>query len=204
MEQFSMFLRTIHGDRRRELVLRLGTFFCVSVLMMAGCGVPPQVQQTRDAPLFDDIRNIMATVRAKPWLNFDPSNPEKVNGIAINIALISARTQKGVFGAGVIRAVMYEDVSGEPQRSSATSRGVYKDTGKILYQWDLPAEKAMMYRVMRRPNRSYAIGDAYQLRLSWGNLDLRGKRVAIVLEYHRQDGIVVVRKPFHLKIPESA
>ncbi len=170
-------------------------------VLAAGCAVPPHVQQTRDAPLFDDVTNIMAFIRPKPWINFDPSDPTKVNGLAINMYLISASTQKGVFGSGTIRVVLLED---EPsQAGEGSEAGGPEREPKKVHEWALSPEQAMPYRVMRRPNRRYAMGAGYQLRLSWGDADLRHRRVKVILKYERADGLLVVRKPFHLHIPAS-
>jgi hypothetical protein len=152
--------------------------------------------------MFDDVTKIVAFINPEPWLNFDPSDPTKINGFAINLYLISGRTQKGVFGAGTIRVVMYEDTPGLEGRATQDPSGATKPAHQELYRWELPPERAEMYRVMRRPDRSYVLGDAYQLRLSWRDLELRGKRVAVRLEYLREDGQIVRRRFFWLRIPE--
>jgi hypothetical protein len=171
------------------------------VSLMSGCDVPAHVQQTRDAPLFDDIVRIRAFIRPKPWLNFDPSDPRKVNGLAITMYLESARLQKGVFGAGTIRVVLFEDLVGDRSKTTTAPNAPERVTGKKLFEWELTPDQAMPYRVVRRPERVSVMGDAYQLRLSWGDLDLSGKSVCVVLEYIRTDGQRVVRTPSHLRIP---
>ncbi len=187
-------------DRRSPLFSWVGVLCAVVV----GCELPPHVRQTRDAPVFDDITNIIAFVRPVPWINFDSSDPTKVNGIAINMYLYSARAQKGVFGSGTIRVIVYEDVSFQKGKNGKAPSPDGKKTGEKLYEWELPPDKAMAYRVVRRPDREIVLGDAYQLRLSWGDTDLKGRHVAIVLEYQRTDGQMVRRKPFFRRIPQSA
>jgi len=174
----------------------------VTLALALGCDMPAHVRATRDAPLFDDVTNIMASMRAKPWLNFDPGNPTKVNGIVMNLYLISGSTRKGVFGAGTIRVIMYEDLSGAGGGKAQSDAN--KATGQKLFEWELPPEQAMPYRVVRRPDKTYVMGDGYQLRLSWGDADLVDKRAAVVLEYQRADGQIVRRKPFWVKIPRAA
>ena len=115
--------------------------------------------------------------------------------------LISASLQRGVFGSGTIHVVFHEDLSGGTAQSAGGDRT--KETGKKLHEWVLTPERAMMYRVIQRPGRRYVMGEGYQLRLSWGEKELTGKRVAVVIEYHRSDGTVVRRKPSWFKIPES-
>jgi hypothetical protein len=143
-------------------------------------------------------------MRSKPWLNFDPAHPARVNGLAVNVYLVSASTQKGVFGAGTIRVVMFEDLSGSRGRDAGGKVDLEDAIGKKLYEWELTPEQATPYRVLRRANKKHVLGDGYQLRLSWGDLDLAGKNVALQLEYVRGDGQRVVRKPFWLQIPRSA
>ncbi|MBN1344498.1 MAG: hypothetical protein JXQ73_17545 [Phycisphaerae bacterium] len=169
--------------------------------LLSGCDVPPHVQRTRDAPLFDDIIRIRAFIRPTPWLNFDPSDPKKIDGMAVNMYLESARLQKGVFGAGTIKVTMYEDTVGEKAATTTAPGASTRVTGKKLFEWNLSPEQAMPYRVVQRPERTYVMGDGYQLRLSWGDLDLSNRQVCVVLEYIRTDGRPVVRSPFHLRIP---
>ena len=188
------------GRDRRPPFLRCAGVLCV---VAVGCDLPPHVRETRDAPVFDDITNIITFVRPVPWINFDSSDPTKVNGIAINMYLYSARAQKGVFGSGTIRVIMYEDVSFQKDKSGKAPSPDGKKTGEKLHEWELPPDKAMAYRVVRRPDREYVLGDAYQLRLSWGDTDLKDRHVAIVLEYQRTDGQIVRRKPFFRRIPRS-
>ena len=185
--------------RRRQIVL---AGWCGVTLGLAlGCDMPPHVRATRDAPLFDDVTNIMASMRAKPWLNFDPANPTRVNGLVVNVYLISGSARKGVFGSGIIRVILYEDLSGAG--GGKVRPDAKKATGKKLFEWELPPERAMPYRAVRRPDRSYVMGDGYQLRLSWGDADLAEKRAAVLLEYQRADGQIVRRKPFWVQIPRS-
>ncbi len=178
-------------------------FFCLSfaVVLSAGCQVPPHVQQTVNAPLYDDVMAIMCTIRPKPWVNFDVSDPSRINGLAVNMYLVSAGTQKGVFGAGTIRVMLYEPEATTTTRSGAAGGTAGNVVGKKLHEWVLPPDKAMPFRVLRRPDKTYVMGDGYQLRLPWGDLDLRGKRIALVIEYERTDGRIVRRPPFWLQVP---
>lgn len=184
-------------------VLRLFSVLVIvpAVPLLIGCDTPPHVQQTVNAPLFDDVMAIMCTIRPKPWVNFDMSDPTKINGLAVNLYLISASTQKGVFGAGTIRVLLYEPQDSSSATKEADARAGQNAVGKLLHEWVLPPEKAMPFRVVRRPDRTYVMGDGYQLRLSWGDLDLAGKRAALVIEYQRTDGRLVRRPPFWLQVP---
>ncbi len=170
---------------------------------LVGCQAnPPHVNRTVNAPTFDDITSIKAFIRPKPWLNFDPSNPARINGLAINMYLISASRQKGVFGSGTIHVVLHEALA--EGKSGASDKSWRDQTGEKIHEWVLPPDKAMMYRVIQRPDKTYVMGEGYQLRLSWGDKDLSGKHVAVVLEYHREDGTIVRRKPTWFKIPETS
>lgn len=190
------------GDRK---LCRVAAMFClVACVAVAGCHMPEHVRRTQDAPLFDDISEIKAFLGQKPWLNFDPSQPTKANGISVTLYLISHSQRKGVFGSGTIRMVMYEDLSANPDKTADKATGPIEGTGEKLHEWELTSEQAMPYRVLRRPGKTYVMGDAYQLRLSWGDLDLQGKYIALVLEYQRADGQIVRRKPSCLRIPKPA
>lgn len=197
-------IHCLHVHPKLPLMLGVGCALaaCASI---SGCTMPEHVRLTRDAPVFDDVTEINAFFNSNPWLNFDTSDPGKINGVAVTVYLVSARQRKGVFGAGTIRVVMYEDVSAKSSDSSKEKApAIQKTIGKKLHVWELPQDKAMPYRVLRRPGKTYVMGDAYQLRLSWGDLDLRDRRVAIVIEYERTDGQLVRRKPSHLHVPRSA
>jgi len=172
----------------------------LGILIVAGCNTPPHVQQTMSAPLYDDVMAIMSTYRPNPWISFDTADPSRVNGMAINTYLISASSQKGVFGAGNIRVVLYADEGqGPTSRPGEVARP--NVLGTQLFEWILPPDKAMPYRVMRRAERTYVMGDGYQLRLSWGEQDFRGRKVGVVVEYQRTDGRIVRRRPFWLQVP---
>lgn len=166
----------------------------VAILLLGiGCAEPTPGTYTQNASVFDDVVDIKAFISARPWLNFDPSHPARVNGIAINMYLISGSLQKGVFGAGKIRVVAYEDTPGASETGP----------GEELYRWELTPEQAMPYRVVRRPDKTYIMGDGYQLRLSWRDAELAGRRVKLRIEYEREDGRIVGRRPFHLQIPKT-
>jgi hypothetical protein len=171
------------------------------ICALGGCNAPPRAGRTGDMPLYDDVTNIMSTMRTMPWLNFDSSDPTKIDGFAVNTYLISSTTQRGVFGAGTIRVSMYEDATASGTTLPAPTTMGKNVLGKKLFEWELPADKAMPFRVVRRPGRTYVMGDGYQLRLSWGNLDLAGRSIALVVEYQRTDGRLIRRAPFWLRVP---
>ncbi len=187
----------------RRLRIHMAWLGCCGLVwgLTVGCDMPEHVRQTRETPVLDDVRAILATARPEPWINFDAANPGKVNGIAINVCLISASTRKGIFGPGIIRVIMKEDVSGRKvERADAPSQA-RRTTGETLHEWELTPPQAEAFRVMRRPDRRYVMGDGYGLRLSWGDKDLAGRRVAVIVEYDRTDGQIIRRKPFWLRIP---
>ncbi len=191
-----MMLKSIPAPGGARRCARIVVPAAATLLVLAGCAAAPGTVETQNAPLHDDVVDIKAFIRPKPWLNFDPRHPARVNGIAINMYLISGSLQKGVFGAGTIRVVLYED----KPAAEASDSGM----GRELHKWELTPEQAMPYRVVRRPDRTYVMGDGYQLRLSWGDAELAERRVKLRIEYQRTDGRIVGRRPFHLQIPKDA
>jgi hypothetical protein len=96
---------------------------------------------------------------------------------------------------------MYEDASTPSATRPAPTTTSRNALGKKLFELELPPDRAMPFRVVRRPERTYVMGDGYQLRLSWGDLDVAGRAVALVIEYQRTDGRMIRRSPFWLRVP---
>ena len=139
-------------------------------------------------PLDPDIIRAVAIYSKNPWLNFDPTNSRRPGGFTFkSLWLVSARTERGAFGDGIIRVVMTmvdKDESGNKVM-------------REVQTWSYDPEEALPYRAKEKQ----LLGYGYQLRCKWDDADVLGKEVGIRVEFERKDGRIIVGQTNHFKVP---
>lgn len=172
----------------------------ITVLSMAfltaGCasGTGWQTEQSDPAmkmPGPEPVSNIVSVNKffsAVPWLIFDDPSSGRIDGFKCTVYLEGYDSPKGVFGTGTIVVTMYR-LENDPLGREFTTQ---------VHEWELPLEKALPWRA-KKPSM---IGWGYGLRLHWGNdLDVMGKRIAILIKYIRDDGRVISSSRKVLRVP---
>jgi hypothetical protein len=167
----------------------------VGLTAMTGCGpqagisVDPMRQHPiAKVPLDPDIIRVVKFFSISPWINFDPNNSRKPGGFAVEaLYLVSARTERGAFGDGIIRVIM-----------TAVDRDEKgKKVVREVQRWSFDPEEALPYRLKEKQ----VLGYGYQLRCNWGDADVLGKEIAIRVEFERRDGRVITGQANHFLVP---
>ncbi len=122
------------------------------------------------------------------WLNFEDPPTNVPQGLRFSLFLKAAGQDLGVFGDGIIHVDMYRierDEEGEATRTH-------------VKKWSLDTEEAAAYR----STRTTAFGHGYGMRLNWGDADVRGHEIQLVVSFERRDGPVIRGRPWYVKVPE--
>jgi hypothetical protein len=153
-------------------------------------GRPAQSDPERiaKAPTISDIVRVLPFYDLAPWLTHPEAESFKPLGIRIrSLFLISDKTQKGVFGDGTLRMVLYR-IRREPGEPPIRQK---------VHEWSFDPEQAVPYRVAKET----FLGYGYQFDLVWPeDLQLGGSELALVIEYLRSDGKVVRADPKYFKV----
>ena len=165
-------------------------------LLTAGCtsGMGWQTEQRGSAmqmPGPEPVSNIVSVNKffsSVPWLIFDDPSSGRIDGFKCTLYLEGYDSPKGVFGTGTIVVTMYR-IENDPLGREFTTQ---------VHEWELPPHKAFPWRA----KKATMIGWGYGLRLHWGkDLDVMGRRIAIVIKYIRDDGRVLSSSRTVLRVP---
>jgi hypothetical protein len=157
-----------------------------------GCLEPVQPSPAH-APGDPDIVAVKKFYAMVPWLSFDDAGDPNPEGFKVTVYLISSKTDKGAFGEGDILVSLYEYDSERPPR------GEKSRPPQMIHQWALTPDDAMPFRA-KNPT---VMGYGYQLRLTWGELDLLGKTISINIDFRRPDGRIIRGQPQTFQVPEE-
>ncbi|MFQ6047883.1 MAG: hypothetical protein ACE5K7_00780 [Phycisphaerae bacterium] len=187
------------SDLGRAMPTLLALCLMAVPVCLGGCGQTPQwwrfgrqgnrlsPQQVMRIPTESDIVRVLAMYDADPWLVTRTAESFRAEGIRIrSLYLISAKTNKGVFGDGLIRVLLYRlDRDGRRHK---------------LQEWQFDRQQALPWRATERS----WLGYGYQFDLAWPKqLDLAGQEIVIIVEYVRSDGTVVRSTPKHFLVPKG-
>jgi hypothetical protein len=154
-------------------------------LVLAGCQAP---RRADDATEPNVIRVMVFYDPYTCW--FRNEDKSRVTGIWVGGLYLIGPDGKGVFGDGVIRPKLYT--------FELTPEG--KRVPKLVKEWSFDVEQADPFRAKEK--RAYGWG--YALPLMFGDLDLGGREVQLVISFDRSDGFPCTSGPKHLKVPKGA
>ncbi len=140
------------------------------------------------APLASDIIGVRRYFENNPFLSFDDQADPNPEGFKVTYYAVSAATQKGAHGDGLIRFRMYIIEPGEDDGPAV---------GRLAKTWEFDPDQAMGWRV----SKMSVLGWPYLFHLNWGDADPYGREIRIVPEFVRKDGHVVRGSPKDLKVP---
>jgi hypothetical protein len=106
------------------------------------------------------------------------SDRSRVRGSYIGGLFLIGPDNKGVFGEGTLLPKVYHLKRGENGKKSPV----------LIKEWSLSTEEAIPLRA-KWPHR--LLGWGYGLPLDWGDLDLGGEEVRMVISFERTDGRVI-------------
>lgn len=111
----------------------------------------------------------------------------RVRGTWISSLYLYGNQQKGVFGDGVIRPRIY--------LLQRKERGGVEP--KLLQEWAFDVEAATFFRSKKPSIQGYG----YKLPLEWGDLDLSGKEIRVIVTFERADGRTIESSKKDLIVP---
>ena len=152
---------------------------------------PQETEKNPGMPSDQPVSNIVTVNKifsVVPWLMFDNPESGRIDGFKCTVYLEDAKTTKGVFGTGTIVVEMYTlDID---------ARG--REVPFKVKEWVLPPDKAKPWRA----KKVSMLGWGYGLRLKWGeDVDVVGKKIAIVIKYAREDGQMLSSSRQVLRVP---
>jgi hypothetical protein len=167
----------------------------LAIIMITGVCVPTGCQGKRarrtqehqpvTAPARDtDIFRVVCFFPQNMWTSFDAEGDLNCEGFAFVMYLLSRQTERGTLVPGTLHIDLYtvsKDASGRKTRALAR-------------QWSQPMDE-----VPRRSPTKF--GNGYQPTVTWGEMDMLGKRVEIVVRYESPSGRVVQSQTHATKVP---
>jgi hypothetical protein len=189
----------------------------VLTLILAGCQNPRNdasgAPQSRPAPAIGDMpsqRKSGPPRKLDPKLEevirmrepnvvgisclYDPFNPwlwnserTHIKGVKVGALYLLGPESTGVFGDGVIRPRIY--VLQRDQQGKADY--------KLLKEWSFNTQEAIPFRAKRRTRWGWGYG----LFLSWGDLDLTGRDIRLIVNFERLDGLVIAGNKKDWRVP---
>lgn len=121
-----------------------------------------------------------------PWLW--NSEHTRVCGVKINALYLQGAKYTGVFGDGVIRPRLL--VAGRDEQGKVEYR--------LIKEWTFDVQQAMPFRAKKQTRAGWG----YALFLNWGELDLGGRSVRLIVDFQRSDGIVISGSKKDFRVPK--
>jgi len=167
----------------------------LAAVVIPGCETPGSTGGTDRAPTpaevaqargETDIVNVVALYDSvNPWIWTEDRS--RVHGIRINALYLFGPNDKAVFGEGVIRPKLYVMEKGDDGKKKAV----------LKREWSFDVDEALLLRAKKET----AWGWGYWLPLDWGDLDVSGREIRMVIAFERRDGFVVKSSNKHFPVP---
>jgi hypothetical protein len=176
-------------------VIRRPTWFALLLvvlptLLLGGCAPEAWDQAGQDSEAGrlappEDIFKAVCMYHPPYWKNYRPDRADRIEGFKCNLYLLSRETGRGVHTTGVLQTRMFLRQK-MPDGSNARAE---------VCSWTQPLEDTP------RTTRRYELGWAYQPHYYWGDLDLSGKEIEIVMWYESPTGRKIYAQSRRDKVP---
>lgn len=159
--------------------------------MLAGCadgGAWDQTDQSHGrTPLAppEDVYKLVCAYQPPYWKNYHPEKADRIEGFKFNLYVISRETGRGIHTRGLLQTRMFC----RKRRPDGTVER------QEMCAWTQPLEDTP------RTTREFALGWAYQPHYDWGDADVAGKEVEVVVWYESPTGRRVYAQTQYLKVP---
>lgn len=131
-----------------------------------------------------DIYKVVCFYPANMWRSFDEAGDRNIEGFTFILYLISESTERGALANGNVEVQLFRvDTVGEKQSNRV-----------LAYQWSRPTSEL----AQRNPTK---LGHGYQPSVNWGDLDLFGKELEILVRYVAPDGTIIPSRTATLTVP---
>jgi hypothetical protein len=168
--------------------LVLGLSGCLEPLGAGPGGAEPIGPRELPGYSTDPVMKVIPFFAPEPacFRSFDAEGDPNPEGFAFTLYLQSARTGKGIHPEGTLQVKMY--------RLEPTVQGIV--TRALVYESEPVPVHTLTYSTQRT-----ALGWGYAPSFYWGDADVLGYRVEVVVEFTGEDGRVVRSQPRSLKVP---
>lgn len=188
---------------RNWLSLTLFTYAMAAVL--AGCTENGMSPETRPAqgytpppghePTPDEVARMLEPNVLGVSCLYDPLSPwiwnsehTRVCGVKINALYLQGAHYTGVFGDGVIHPKLL--IAGRDEKGEVEYR--------VIKEWEFDVQQAMPFRAKKQTRAGWG----YALFLNWGDLNLAGRSVRLIVDFRRSDGIVISGSKKDFRVPK--
>jgi len=160
----------------------------IPALLLALAGLVGSGCTTTLSPARKDIVRVATFFNSQRlWLNFDSPPTNEPQGLKFSVFLAASNRELGVFGDGTLHVDLFRTENAPDSPAQRVH----------LKRWSFNTAQAMPFR-SKKPTR---YGWGYGLRLPWGDVDVHGKEIQIVVSFERKDGSVISGLPRYLKVP---
>ena len=186
-------LNPVHCRSRshRGRGLRCAALATASVMLAAagmGCtrSGRSMAKDQQQAAQDTDVYRVVCFFPPNTWKSFDEEGDLNPEGFSFVMYLISRKSNKGVFADGTFHVEIYE--RGEVNASGRRPRHLVFETSAPME--DLPRRSRTM------------LGVGYQPAVYWGDLDIYGHDIEVVVKYESPTGRIVPSETVSLKVPD--
>jgi len=156
------------------------------LLELVGCNRGGGMRGERQSPAVDtDVYRVVCFFPPNMWKSFDHAGDLNPEGFAFVMYLLSRETNRGVIADGTLQILLY---TVQELENGAVER-------HLAREWT-----ADMSEIPRRQQTRFGIG--YQPTVHWGDLNVFGERVEIVVKYESPTGRVVQGQTHATKVPK--
>lgn len=156
----------------------------VLVVALGGCNDPQWSLDPARSGTKSDIYKVICFYPANMWRSFDEAGDRNIEGFTFILYLISSSTERGAIADGHIEVQLFRvDTVGD------------KQTNRVLaYQWSRPTSELLQ----RNPTK---LGYGYQPSVDWGDTDLFGKELEILVRYVAPNGTIIPSRTATVTVP---
>jgi hypothetical protein len=176
-------LRRNRGSRTHAL---LAVLLVPMLLAGIACSRSGPRQHAEQAPQDTDVYRVVCFYPPNMWRSFDVEGDLNPEGFAFVMYLISQQTNKGVFADGTFWVEIYQ-------------RGPLTDSGRRPRHLVFESSAPMRDLPRRTPT---LLRNGYQPTVYWGDLELYGADIEIVIKYESPTGRIVSSETISVKVPE--
>lgn len=155
-----------------RLTLLIGSALSATLVGCAQNSWDPADRQGGPISPPQEVYRLVCAYRPPIWKNYHPNQHNRVEGFKFNLYLISRETNKGIHTNGTLQAKLFT--------RQVQEDGTYVRTEVATWTKDMSDAVPT--------TKPYQLGWGYQPHFYWGDLNLEGQEVEIVVSYHPPQG----------------
>ena len=161
------------------------------VSMFAGCAGPSTSVKTVNrhglpaSLVKNDVYKVVCVFPQTMWQSYDQAGDSNPEGFRFLVYLLSKSTRKGAYADGFLHVKMF--------RMDQMPDG--RNERVLVQNWMVGTEE------LPRRESSKLTGYSYQPSLYWGDVDILGETVEIVVQYESLDGKTIQSQTKQVRVP---